>query len=550
MEMNLKEFKKNILSWYPIQETQTVLQIGKDEEITSELKTKSNQVRIIDNFRNQLINEKFDFVTIIGGFEKLHTEKEVIELVVFAKQVLKEDGKILLAMQNKFGMKYWSGQKANEREKSYATIENVQENILSLPKIKQILCNQELKFKIYYPLPDYHFTNVIYTDEFLPDNESIDARDLTYCEYDEVLSFSERAAYKQLLNEDKNLFPFFANSYFIEISKKENFEDIKYVSYSISRKKEYRIKTIMRKNYVYKKANGNEANLHIQNVEKNIDILSKMKINCLDKYENDTIMSKYLYDAKSFHNILMDIYQKEGLHAVIEKIKQYKFVILDKLLEKLDEEESKNDKEQKNTIFEKYNLQIKPGLKAKLHFTKNGIIDLIFQNCLVKENQFFIYDQEWYEENVPVEFILYRALFYFTELKNAENMMEIYKKFGLEEYTEIFEELENRIQENILDKDMWYLHANSIKDIGSMDQIVNDYKKRLENAQSHISDLENVIKQYQDSIEELNIRIKTKDTELENYANSLRAISNSVSWKITKPLREISEKLKRKSKGN
>ena len=92
-------------------------------------------------------------------------------------------------------------------------------------------------------------------------------------------------------------------------------------------------------------------------------------------------------------------------------------------------------------------------------------------------------------------------------------------------------------------------NANSIKDIGSMDKIVKDYKLRLENAHSHISELEDIIKKYQDSIEELNNSIKNKDIELVNYADSLRAISNSLSWKITKPLRSVSEKLKGITKG-
>lgn len=541
MEINLSEFKKNIISWYPINENQTILQIGKNTEIMEELKTKTSHITVLEDFKKQEISYKFDFVIIVGTLEKLSTELEIMELLEFSKKALNDDGKILLAMQNKFGMKYWSGEKLNADSKPYESIENSNQNVLSLPKIKQILNSKELKYKFYYPLPDYRFTNVIYTDEFMPDNESIDARVLTYSEYDEVLSFSERAAYKQLINEDKNLFPFFANSFFIEISKTENFEDIKYVSYSISRKKDFRIKTIIRKDFAYKTS---EENSHIQKISKNIDILSGLNLNCLDKCENSTIISKYLSDAKSFDGIVMEIFKEKGIEGIIQKIKEFKISILDKLLEN-SEEVSKE-----NTVFEKYGVEIATELKSKLHFTKNGIIDLIFQNCLVKDDTFFIYDQEWYEENVPIEFILYRALFYFTELKNTGNISAVYKEFELEEYVGIFEELEKKIQDNILDKDMWYLHANSIKDIGSMDKIVNDYKERLENAHSHISDLEKVIKQYQDSIEELNIAIKNKDAELVNYADSLRAISNSLSWKITKPLRNISEKLKGISKGN
>lgn len=544
MEMNLSEFKKNIISWYPINKEKEVLQIGKNDEIYEELKTKAEKVVLLENYKNKDITSKFDFIVIIGEFEKLHTELEIKDLLDFAQNLLKEDGKILIGMQNKFGMKYWSGIKYNKNLKPYETIENNTQNIFSFQKIKNILTEMEFKFKFYYPLPDYKFTNVIYTDEFLPDNESIDARDLIYCEYNEVLSFSERDAYKQILNQDKKMFPFFANSFFIEVSKKDNFEDIKYVSYSISRKKDLRIETVIHNDFVSKKANSEKAINHIENVAKNIKILSKANLNCLDKFENNIIISKYLNDAKSFDKVVFEVYKKEGLTKAIEKIKEFKNSILDKLLE------INENNNFENNVFEKYEISIDENLKSKLHFAQNGIIDLIFQNCLVKDDEFFIYDQEWFEENVPIEFLLYRALFYFTELKNAENINDIYKEFGLEEYVDIFENLEKKIQEKILDKDMWMLHANSIKDIGSMEQIVNNYKDRLEKAQSHISDLEEVISKYQKSIEELENTIKNKDAELVNYADSLRAISNSLSWKITKPLRGISEKLKGKSKGN
>lgn len=544
MEMNLSEFKKNIISWYPINKEKEVLQIGKNDEIYEELKNKTNKVTLLENYRNQELTSKFDFVVIIGEFENLHTELEIKELIDFAQNLLKQDGKILFAMQNKFGMKYWSGIRSNKNLKPYETIVNNTQNILSFEKIKNILKEMELKFKFYYPLPDYKFTNVIYTDEFLPDNESIDARDLIYCEYDEILSFSERDAFKQILNQDKKMFPFFANSFFIEASKKDNFEDIKYVSYSISRKKDLRIETVIHDEFVSKKANSEKAINHIENVAKNIEILSKANLNCLDKFENNTIISKYLNDAKSFDKIVFDIYQKQGLAKAIEKIKEFKNSILDKLLE------INENNNFESTVFEKYEISIDEDLKSKLHFAQNGIIDLIFQNCLVKDDEFFIYDQEWFEKNVPIEFLLYRALFYFTELKNVESINYIYKELGLEEYIDVFENLEKKIQEKILDKDMWMIHANSIKDIGSMDEVVNNYKERLEKAHSHIADLEDVISKYQKSIEELENTIKNKDTELVNYADSLRAISNSLSWKITKPLRGISEKLKRKSKGN
>lgn len=536
----LLEFKKNIISWYPIKENHKVLQIGKDEKIFEELSCKTKDIKVIEDIN---IDEKniFDYITIIGFFEALNSESEILEVLEFAKKHLEKSGKILLAMPNKFGMKYWTGEKISIDSETFGTIVSKKENILSFNGIKNILNSLNLKYKFYYPLPDYKITNVIYTDEFMPNNDSIDARDLTYCNDGELLIFSEREAYKQLLEKDSNEFPFFANSYFIEISNNESFEDIKYVSFGITRKKEHRIKTVIGKENAYKTANCIEAKEHIKNISKNIEILNRSDIKCLDSFLDDVIISKYLKDAKSYDEVLMENYYSNGLNAVIDKIKEFKKNILDKLLDDTTNLE--------NTVFEKYNVEISDELKQKLHFTHNGIIDLIFQNCLVKENEVFTYDQEWYEENVPIEFILYRAVFYFTELKKQEDIEKIYKLLELNEYIEYFEKLENILQNNIIDEKMWELHVNSTKNLGGSKNFIESYEAKLEAANTHIKNLEEITEKYKQGIDDLNKLIQEKDAGLVDYANQLRAISNSLSWKITKPIRQISSALSKKKSG-
>ncbi len=538
MEENLSDFKKNIISWYPINEKDTVLQIGEDKEILQELKLKSNNVAVIDNIEEFTLKAKFDYVTMIGSFEKLETEEQIINLLEFGKNVLNRDGKILLVLKNKFGMKYWTGEKFEPNSKLYESIEYSKENVLSYTKIKNILDSLKLKYKFYYPLPNYKLTNVIYTDEFMPNNDSIDSRVLTFCENNEILNFSEREAFKQLIQNDEKLFPFFANSFFIEISNNNKFQDIKYVSYSITRKKEFRIKTIIGKDEVYKYADNDDSKKHIDTIKRNIEILEKSNINCLDKYVNNHIISKYLKDAKSYDKVLIEEYNKNGIEAIINKIKEFKTIILDKL-------EVNGNIE--NNVFKKYEIDIEKNLEEKLHYIKNGVIDLIFQNCLVKGNKVFAYDQEWYQENVPVEFILYRAIFYFTEFKKIEDINYVYEQLNIDKYISVFEELENKLQAEIIDKNMWKLHENSVKDIGKINDILQNYKERLEFADNHIKNLENNIKQYEEhienyknGIEDLTKLVQDKDAELVDYANQLRAISNSLSWKITKPVRIFS----------
>ena len=521
----LLEFKKNIISWYPIKEEDTVLQVGENSYILQELKLKTSKVKVTENLKE--ITDKFDYITLIGTFEKLSLD-EIKDLLECATNKLNENGKILLAMKNKFAMKYFAGDRINLDAEAFDSIVKSNDNILSLSQIKKILENLNLKYKFYYPLPDYEITNVIYTDDFLPNNDNIDARVLTFCGEEEFLNFSERDAYKQLVSADKKMFPFFVNSLFIEVSKNENFEDIRFVSFSITRKKENRIKTIIRKDKVYKYADNKDAINHINKIANIIKILNECKIEVLGNTKNNIIECEFLKDAISYDELLMQYYNQNGLDCCLEKIKEFQNNILNKLPIEKDIPEK--------TVFEKYDVEISGEKKKKLHFTKYGVLDLIFQNCLVKNNKLYIYDQEWFEENVPIEFILYRDILYFTELKNVENIDKILKVLNLEDYANCFYILEEKIQSQIVDKNIWDLHISSIRRVGTT-------KHMTENLEERLGIANNLIEEYKKQIEELTNRIHDKDAELVSYADQLRNISNSLSWKITKPLRSVSEKL-------
>ena len=71
--------------------------------------------------------------------ENLLIENDVIELIDFAQSCLTKDGKILIAMKNKFGMKYWTGEKESDDSKIFETIVSKTRNILGLSKLKKIL---------------------------------------------------------------------------------------------------------------------------------------------------------------------------------------------------------------------------------------------------------------------------------------------------------------------------------------------------------------------------------------------------------------------------
>ena len=123
---------------------------------------------------------------------------------------------------------------------------------------------------------------------------------------------------------------------------------------------------------------------------------------------------------------------------------------------------SDNKKDDKvKYVFEKYGVSISNEDINKLTFLKYGFFDLIFENVFAKLDEkyefkeFYVYDQEWCEEWLPLEFLLYRALnslFYHNSKISAHISLELlYKKYGIEQFCSKFKELEQKIKKQDLD---------------------------------------------------------------------------------------------------
>lgn len=137
---HLSPVRQNILAWYPFKENAEVLEIGSGcGAITGILSEKAKSVTCIElskkrssinanrnytcdnvqimvgNFNDIRLNQKFDYITLIGVLEYANyytNEKKPFETFLKRiRQYLKEDGKVLIAIENKFGLKYWNGAK-------------------------------------------------------------------------------------------------------------------------------------------------------------------------------------------------------------------------------------------------------------------------------------------------------------------------------------------------------------------------------------------------------------------------------------------------------
>jgi methyltransferase type 12 len=243
---HLSKKRQNILEWYKFEKEDTLLEIGagcgaitglfaeKTKKVVSiEISKKrslvnayrnqkySNLEIIVGNFNDIKITEKFDYITLIGVLEysKNFTNSETPEIKFLSelKKNLKTNGKIIIAIENKLGLKYWAGAKEDHTSVLFDSIQGYVNTkkvaTYSKEELKKMLFKTGFSnINFYYPFPDYKLPNVVYSEKYLP--KIGDLKNLIH-NYDmsRYVFFDEEIVYDQLIKD--NNFEKFSNSFLI-----------------------------------------------------------------------------------------------------------------------------------------------------------------------------------------------------------------------------------------------------------------------------------------------------------------------------------------------
>ena len=168
------------------------------------------------------LKKKYDKIFIIGILEyassHINAENPYLEMLKTAKKLLNKDGKIYIAIDNKYGLRYFAGAKDDRTGKAFESIEGYGENIrtFSAKTIQNLLKEAGFAdFFFYFPFPDFRFPNVIYSERMLPNEESF--RDLGHSlNEDRAVLFNEDNAFREASKE--GLIEMFTNSFLIEVN--------------------------------------------------------------------------------------------------------------------------------------------------------------------------------------------------------------------------------------------------------------------------------------------------------------------------------------------
>ena len=473
----LEIFNSNIIKWYPFKTDKTIIQIGLNNYITNVLKEKLQNVKVVTNIEELNFNAKYDYI-LIYGYENY---ANIIEKIT---SLLEENGKILIIGNNELGINNWSKYDIKDNKEGILRLENHYEKIKTISYVKEELQKNNLtEINTFLAFPDYKTSELIINEKFKTEKNHIENYNPNILE-DEIKVFDEIKVLKTIISNTPEMINFFANSYFIEASKQENDNDIKYISFNNCRKEQYQLMTIIKDDVVEKMPANNKANKHIKNMINNIKDIKNEDIKILDYEENGKIYSKLIKNEKTLDRVLSNY--SDDIEKVVKILNKLKDILLKNSVKYQECKDKINIKKDEETL-------------QNLNFMKKGYWDMVTKNCFYINEEFIFFDQEWEKDYLPVEFILYRSIINSYELVRKINVDELLEKLNILQYKDFFEEIDKKLREEIFDNEI-YEAMYKKENLKAVDNLINENKSYLE----ELKNKDEYIKKLEKYIEDLN----------------------------------------------
>lgn len=490
---HLSDIRKNVIEWYPIENDSETLEIGSGcGAITGILSEKSKSVTCVElSEKRSLINAernkerkninillgnfqdmehtlgKFDIITLIGVLEyaKLYIKSDnpYTEMLSIVKKHLKENGKLIIAIENKMGIKYINGAPEDHIGQPFAGINDYISNdevrTFSSKEIEKML--NEVGYtdrKFYYPVPDYKLPFAIYSSEYMPRPGNL----RTYrTNYDKIRLYN---FYEDIMNDQistDEMFNYMANS-FIIIAGNAVYRDVIFSKYSRERKSKYRVSTIIKRDNnelkVIKKPLSAKANEHILALKSNEEKWKTLNDNLkkLEGYIDDNCYVVSYIKGNTLEEKLY--YHRNSTELFIEKVRDY--------LSKYYSVEGELIPFEKTDAFMNVfgDLEINNMMSLK---TTN--VDLLFSNIILDKNgDAYTYDFEWvFDFPVPYNYVKWRAAKeayyrYYVYFKDKMNAMYYYKKLCFsEDEVNVFKKMEKNFNEYVCGKNRYEIYTDN-----------------------------------------------------------------------------------------
>lgn len=532
----LSSLRTGLFSWYPFKQNAEVLEIGagfgaltgllcnkccsvtvterapyRASAIARRWQSKENLEVYAGEWSEISFGGKFDYIILTGILERVcggsSDRRAYSSYLKKVSGLLKEDGVLLLAVDNRLGLKYFCGAPESHGRPAFEGIGHypcgTQGYSFSREEIKDIVEQAGFgQMEFYYPLPDYKLPQLIYSDHYLPE-PNLSERLIPYYPNHHSLVAVEQDLYHDVI--ENGVFSFFANSFLVECGKTAEAQVI-YAAVSTDRGKERGYATAVWKDGTVRKTPlFSEGKENARSLYDNIEELRRRQIPVVEHhmmpdgslempYISWPTLSNYIKeiikeDQEEFLTLIDRIY--DNILKASEQVSASENVLLKKLLQK-----ELSVKSSGNSSRQEAGQETAKAGGSGLDFgpiLAKAYMELIPLNCFYNPDtkEFLYFDQEFVRKNYPAKYVLFRAIHYiYCFTPNAEQYypkQKLIEKYGMEDTWDIYLQEEQHFLDEVRNHRKYHqfyqwaavdrnrICAN-IKRLESEEETIADYK--------------------------------------------------------------------------
>lgn len=476
-EQRQRELPKAIIKWYTIErENRTaciVSERGNSTLIAEALEEKSLDVKRVllneledgqnlqgSSVRNCRMHEEGLYDIVIAA-DVLEYARDATRLLLCIKSLLKPGGKLLIAVDNRLGIRYFCGDQDAFSGKNYDSIENyrhllsweheaLEGRAYSKAELTGFLERAGFTNRRFFSVfPRISNPQLILAQDYEP-NEALDIRVFPEYNNPDTVFLLEEELYPSLM-DNKMLHPM-ANGFFVECPVEAGFCPVNQVTLSAERGRENAMATVIRSDgFVEKRALYPDGEKKLQMLLNNHRYLSAHGVKLIDaRLEGDAFVMPYVSGVPAndyFRNLLMqdqeaflkeldafwDIILNSSEHAGFDEIDWEQF---EPGWEKRKKDDPNRDKWKEIASVPR---KEKDGLGVIL---KRGYLDLVSLNCFYMEGTFVFYDQELFLENVPAKAVMLRTIEFIYKFNGQLDRIiprnELLERYGIARYRDLY----------------------------------------------------------------------------------------------------------------
>ena len=356
--------REGVLCWYPFECDVKILDLSGG--VLSDLLRRRGNV--------STSGENFDYIVLLDPCDFS------VEALANLRSMLNSRGRLLLAYENPYAMRFWAGKGAKNTGSPYDSLFGRGNN--PLPSKAELASRLSLAgfdgLKWYYPLTDHWLTQEVYSEDYLP-NEFLNQRFQPYISDDLSLQYDERPLYREIIRN--GAFEFMCGAYLVEarVNANDSTCPVDYVALTANREPPKRFMTIVRNDGIAVK-----TPLHEEGRESagrilcNHEELARMGVNVIPmRLEGDSLVMPHI-DLPT----LWDYWAEKLTYGIFDEDEM--FSQFDKIREAI----------------------YKASANGKCYW------ELVPANCFYDENngELIFFDQEYCSDNISPDVALARAL--------------------------------------------------------------------------------------------------------------------------------------------